>query len=325
VIAKEYGNRYDAILVDEFQDTNPIQIELLEALLGNVGALRATPFVDDGRAATGNDGSGGTQNDGAAGDGAAPARKNATLFAVGDDDQAIYGFQGADIRTIRNFTARFRDARIVKLQINYRSITSILNCANRLWVDKPEEYRKTLVSGLSSQPSGCRKPQTARFPAWEHLLEWSLDRAYFIQRKENIPIRSMAMLFRLNDTLDSAARYFDKKGLSENDRPQLLTVHASKGLEYPVVFLCDMEEGMFPHYKLPKETRIDTWPEFFKAVLKSKKDITDPSCDLGEELRLFYVAVTRAQRFLYFLTAAKKPFHDKTVRFRPSRFLKLVR
>jgi superfamily I DNA/RNA helicase len=46
---------------------------------------------------------------------------------------------------------------------------------------------------------------------------------------------------------------------------------------------------------------------------------------LDEELRLFYVAVTRAQRFLYFLTATKKPFHDKTIIFRPSRFLKLVK
>jgi superfamily I DNA/RNA helicase len=248
----------------------------------------------------------------------------ATLFAVGDDDQAIYGFQGADIRTIRNFTARFKNARIVKLQINYRSITPILTCANRLWVDKPEEYRKTLVSGLKTQPSGCRKPQITRFGVWEQLLEWIIAKARSINQRESIPINAMAILFRLNETLDSAAGYFTKMGIAEDNQPQLLTVHASKGLEYPVVFLCDMEEGMFPHYRLPKETHIDTWMEFFQYILKPPKETTH-SCDLEEELRLFYVAVTRAQRFLYFATAAKKPFHGWTTNFKPSRFLRLVR
>jgi len=287
-IADDWSRRFDAVLVDEFQDTNPMQIDMLDVLL----------------------------------------RSGASLYAVGDDDQAIYGFRGADIRPIRNFTTRFRDAAIVKLQINYRSVNSILNCANRLWADKPAEYRKTLVSGLNPQPTGCRKPKKMRFGTQEQALEWILGRARFIEHREKIPISSMAVLFRINDTLNTVAGYYKSIGLTDDKIPQLLTVHASKGLEYPVVFLCDLEEGVFPHYRLPKEKRIRTWLEFLKAIVKpnDKQDIDiSRDCDIEEELRLFYVGVTRAQRYLFFVTMSRKPFYGRVMGFRPSRFLRLVR
>jgi len=283
-IAADYSGQYDAILVDEFQDTNPMQIDLLDTLLFG----------------------------------------GASLYAVGDDDQAIYGFRGADIRPIRNFTTRFNNASIIKLQINYRSIPPILNCANRLWLDKPIEYRKTLVSGLSVMPSGCRRPFTMRFKTQELMLEWVLNKARFISRKENIPVNSMAMLFRINDTLNAVSDQYRDKGFHSESLPQMFTVHASKGLEYPVVFLCDLEEGVFPHYKLPKESRINSWRELLFELVKPKTKI-DIDCSFDEELRLFYVGVTRAQRFLYFVTVASKPFYGRMTNFTPSRFLKLVR
>jgi superfamily I DNA/RNA helicase len=285
-VAAAYAARYDAVLVDEFQDTNPAQIDLLDTMLTS----------------------------------------GATLYAVGDDDQAIYGFRGADIRPIMNFTARFKDAKIVKLQINYRSIPAILNCANRLWVDKPAEYRKTLVTGLATLPTGCRKPQTMRFGTQAQALEWILGKARFIQRRENIPITSMAILFRINDTLASAASHYNEMGIPADGLPQLLTVHASKGLEYPAVFLCDLEEGVFPHYRIPKETRIDSWTDLLKAIIKpAPKTKLDAACDIDEELRLFYVGVTRAQRFLYFIPVTQKPIYGRAMNFTPSRFLKLVK
>jgi superfamily I DNA/RNA helicase len=284
--AQEYSGRYDVILVDEFQDTNPPQIDLLEILLAS-GAM---------------------------------------LYAVGDDDQAIYGFRGADIRPIMNFTARFKEASVVKLQINYRSVPAILNCANRLWTDKPAEYRKVLVSGLKTLPSGCKKPQTVRFGAQAQALEWILDKARSIGRCENIPVASMAVLFRINDTLATAANHYREMGLPPEELPQFLTIHASKGLEYPVVFLCDLEEGVFPHYRISKAARIDSWLGLLKAVVGPKpKNQFAADCDIDEELRLFYVGVTRAQRFLFFVTAAQKQSHGRTADFTPSRFLKLVR
>ena len=283
-IAADYSGSYDVMLVDEFQDTNPMQIDLLDILLS----------------------------------------RGASLYAVGDDDQAIYGFRGADIRPIRNFTARFNNASIIKLQINYRSVPPILNCANRLWLDKPIEYRKTLVSGLASLPSGCRRPLTMRFKTQAQMLEWVINKARLISNKENIPINSMAMLFRINDTLNAVNNEYRDKGFNSESLPQMFTVHASKGLEYPVVFLCDLEEGVFPHYKLPKETRIDSWRELLSELVKPKTKI-DIDCSFDEELRLFYVGVTRAQRFLYLVTVASKPFYGRVTDFTPSRFLKLVK
>jgi len=283
-IAAAYSSRYCALLVDEFQDTNPMQIDLLDILLSS----------------------------------------GASLYAVGDDDQAIYGFRGADIRPIRNFTTRFKNADIIKLQINYRSIPAILNCANRLWLDKPAEYRKTLVSGLNVLPSGCRKPLAMRFKEQAQMLEWILNKARYIEHKEKIPVNSMAMLFRINDTLLSVSEHYRGKGIADEDLPQMFTVHASKGLEYPVVFLCDLEEGVFPHYKLPKETAITSWRELLAELAKPKAKV-DIDCSFDEELRLFYVGVTRAQRFLFFVTVANKPFYGRMTNFMPSRFLKLVR
>jgi DNA helicase II / ATP-dependent DNA helicase PcrA len=287
-VADDWGRRFDVVLVDEFQDTNPMQIDMLDVLL----------------------------------------RSGASLYAVGDDDQAIYGFRGADIRPIRNFTTRFRDASIVKLQINYRSVKSVLDCANKLWADKPAEYRKTLVSGLNPQPTGCRKPKTMRFGTQAQALEWILGRARFIERRDKIPIASMAVLFRINDTLASVESHYKSMGLTDDKIPQLLTVHASKGLEYPVVFLCDLEEGVFPHYRLQKERSIRTWLELLKAIVKpkSKQDIEIArDCDIEEELRLFYVGVTRAQRHLFFVAVSRKPFYGREMKFKPSRFLRLVR
>lgn len=299
-IASVYTNRFDAILVDEFQDTNPMQIDLLEVLLG--AGERGTDF-----------------------DRSHINKNNATLYAVGDDDQAIYGFRGADIRPIMNFTSRFENARIIKLEINYRSIESILNCANKLWVNKPPEYRKTLVCGLSSPPTGCRKPQIMRFGTQTQALEWILGKARFICRRENIPITEMALLFRLNDTLTAVADHFKELGISDDEIPQFLTVHASKGLEYPVVFLCDLEDGIFPHYRMRKERAIESWTGLLMALVKHKKPYIDPACDFDEELRLFYVGVTRARRFLFFVTAFQKPFYGRMMNFIPSRFLKLVK
>ncbi|MFW6244653.1 MAG: UvrD-helicase domain-containing protein, partial [Fibrobacterota bacterium] len=282
-VAEHYGRRFDAVLVDEFQDTNPMQIELLDFLLAF----------------------------------------GASLYAVGDDDQAIYGFRGADIRPIRNFTSRFKGAAIIKLQINYRSIPVILDCANRLWLEKPQEYRKTLVSGLRAVPNGCRKPVLMRFAKQDQMMEWVLGKARFIQRREKIDIGSMAMLFRINYSREWVAQEYSKSGVDTASLPQMLTVHASKGLEYPVVFLCDLEEGVFPHYKLPKKDPVRSWTDLLIRLAKPKTKL-EPEGDFEEELRLFYVGVTRAQRFLFFVTVAQKSFYGRVMAFRPSRFLKLV-
>jgi DNA helicase-2/ATP-dependent DNA helicase PcrA len=111
----KYQEQFRHVLVDEYQDTNRIQLELLELLCKS----RARSPDWSGR----------------------------SLCAVGDDDQAIYGWRGADVRNIRQFERSFPGATIVRLEQNYRSTGRILECANgviarsadrrpkRLWTD----------------------------------------------------------------------------------------------------------------------------------------------------------------------------------------------
>jgi DNA helicase-2/ATP-dependent DNA helicase PcrA len=102
---REYlQNRYQHILVDEYQDTNAIQAEFTDLL----------------------------------------AAKSRNLMVVGDDFQCIYTWRGAKFENIRQFPLRWPDCKIVKLERNYRSVPSILNVANTVMRDVPKEFFKSL-------------------------------------------------------------------------------------------------------------------------------------------------------------------------------------
>lgn len=281
-LALTYAKKYDALLVDEFQDTNPLQIKLLHCLLS----------------------------------------AGSSLFAVGDDDQAIYGFRGADIRPTIEFCNYFKGARIIKLQTNYRSVPVILDTANRLFVNKDPAYRKVLVSARYTSKDNMMNPTLHKFETMEKLISWVLSTAKNINNTNSIPISQMVLLFRVNQTLDWVEKYF-KKNPSLLEYPQLLTVHRSKGLEFPVVFLCDLEESVFPSYRAASKKKIGTFFELISCLLKhEKKEV--PDCDWEEEKRLFYVAITRAQKYLYFLHAKTKIVYGRRHRFQLSRLLKLL-
>ena len=92
-----YQNRFRYIMVDEYQDTNTAQFELVRLLADSTG--------EDGR-------------------------REQNLCVVGDDDQSIYKFRGANIYNILNFETEYPDAKVIKLEKNYRSTQNILDAAN---------------------------------------------------------------------------------------------------------------------------------------------------------------------------------------------------
>ncbi|HEX7079088.1 MAG TPA: UvrD-helicase domain-containing protein [Candidatus Eisenbacteria bacterium] len=108
-VHRHYASRFRHVLVDEYQDTNAIQFELIERL----------------------------------------SRLNRNLMVVGDDDQSIYGWRGADIGNILSFEERFPEAAVLRLTQNYRSTQTILRAANgvvrhnaarkekELWTENP--------------------------------------------------------------------------------------------------------------------------------------------------------------------------------------------
>jgi len=99
-----YQQRFGTILVDEFQDTNTIQYAWIRLLAGNTG----------------------------------------NVFAVGDDDQSIYGWRGARIENIHQFTDDFPNTKIIKLEQNYRSTGNILKAANALIANNYSRMGKNL-------------------------------------------------------------------------------------------------------------------------------------------------------------------------------------
>lgn len=280
-IARHYAEGFHVLLVDEFQDTSPVQIRLLHRLR-------------------------------------APGRH---LFAVGDDDQAIYGFRGADTEPILHFAGHFEGAHIVKLETNYRSTPAILGAANRIFSDKPKTYRKTLRSGCNGKAG--KRPLVRRFADQPAMLEWVRHRVCELAA-EGVEAHDVAVLFRLNETLCRARGYFERKWPGSR-APHLMTIHASKGLEFAVVFLCDLEEGFLPNYRLGRRAGPSGIIARLKALVWRPRYPTPPDCDLGEEQRLFYVGVTRAQKQLYLLSCARKQVRGVTKSLARSRFVSLVR
>ncbi len=111
---------------------------------------------------------------------------------------------------------------------------------------------------------------------------------------EGTPEISPLQAFLAGSALDAGER---AAGETE-DAVQLMTLHSAKGLEFPVVFLCGVEEGLFPHYMTKDDPR-----------------------GLEEERRLCYVGMTRAMRELYMSYAETRRLHGREVFHRPSRFL----
>jgi DNA helicase-2/ATP-dependent DNA helicase PcrA len=102
-----------------------------------------------------------------------------------------------------------------------------------------------------------------------------------------------------------------------------MTIHASKGLEFPAVFLCDLEESVFPNYRPPKK-KVRKGKVIGKMLDYFLGGMEPIHCDWDEERRLFYVGVTRAKQVLYVISAKNKYMYGRLKKFERSRFLKLV-
>lgn len=149
-VADTYRRRFRHILVDEYQDTNHAQYALIHELTRPVSTASPEPYA-----------SGGMMIFEPEADADDPATAGASLTVVGDSDQSIYAFRGADIRNISEFERDFPGARVVLLEQNYRSTQNILSAANavignnfdrkekKLWSDRGDGDRIIGFTGYS--------------------------------------------------------------------------------------------------------------------------------------------------------------------------------
>ena len=178
-VADTYRRRFRHVLVDEYQDTNHAQYALIHELTRPVTGESPDPYASNGMMIFEPE--------------TTPELEGASLTVVGDSDQSIYAFRGADIRNISEFERDFPGARVVLLEQNYRSTQNILSAANavignnfdrkdkKLWSDKGDG---DMIVGFT----GYSQHDEAQFVADEVEV---LHRA-------GMPYSEMAVFYRTN-------------------------------------------------------------------------------------------------------------------------------
>lgn len=163
-----YQKKFEYMMVDEYQDTNTAQFELVRLL------------------------SGGTRN----------------LCVVGDDDQSIYKFRGANIKNILNFEHYFPDATVIRLEQNYRSTKTILSAANS--VIKNNEARKDKT--LWTENEEGEKIKVCSFESAYEEADYIATDVASRKRKANDSYSDYAVLYRTN----AQSRILEEKFIREN-------------------------------------------------------------------------------------------------------------
>ena len=167
-VLESYRSRFQYVLVDEYQDTNKAQYELVRLL----------------------------------------TERSRNLCVVGDDDQSIYGWRGADIRNILDFEKDYPDAVVIKLEQNYRSTSTILDAANQviahnrgrkekaLWTDEGEGEKIHLYS------AGDEREEAA----------WICEQVRKLQ-KQGTPYSEVAVLYRMHAQSRVLEDMFTRSGI----------------------------------------------------------------------------------------------------------------
>ena len=168
-VLEYYSDKFKYVLVDEYQDTNKSQFTLLTLI----------------------------------------AARHGNITAVGDNDQGIYSFRGADISNILNFEKDFPGTKIIKLEQNYRSTKSILNAANAIIKNNSKKYEKNLWT----------EKEEGKLPE-VHICNDEYDEARYIaeeiehlRREEYLKYSDFAILYRMNAQSRSIEEILVREGI----------------------------------------------------------------------------------------------------------------
>lgn len=153
-VLDKYREKFKYIMVDEYQDTNRVQYDFIKLLTGD--------------------------------------RRN--LCVVGDDDQSIYGWRGADLGNILDFEKDFPGTVTVKLEQNYRSFDHILKAANGVIKNNRKRMKKSLWTERGEGP----RVNIFKAVDTEDEAEWVADKISIMKDMKNMPYENIAVIYRAN-------------------------------------------------------------------------------------------------------------------------------
>src|SRR5712671_3114860 len=151
-IASFYRRQFQFLLVDEYQDTNKIQADLIDTL----------------------------------------AQEHRNVMVVGDDAQSIYSWRGANFQNILEFPKRYPDAKVFKIEMNYRSVPEILNVANAAITANVDQFQKNLQP---TRDSAALKPAVVALNDGSEQAQFIAQRILEL-RDEDVDLNEIAVLYR---------------------------------------------------------------------------------------------------------------------------------
>ncbi|MFG0334042.1 MAG: ATP-dependent helicase, partial [Maioricimonas sp. JB049] len=154
-VLERHQRRFDHVQIDEYQDTNGLQFSIIEALV----------------------------------------RGHNNICVVGDDDQSIYGWRGAEVRHILGFSQHFPGAKVIRLEENYRCTDRILDMANRLVQHNRDRHKKQLRPNKKS----LEDVRFLEFSDESLEAEQVVREIRFFHQQKHVPLRDFAILFRTNE------------------------------------------------------------------------------------------------------------------------------
>jgi len=185
-LREHYQERFKHILVDEFQDTNPLQYRWLKLLAGCPRLYPQLPPSSAGRGYGEREGEGAIVS-------LRDYASTSALFAVGDDDQSIYAFRGANVGNMQELLRDFHVENVIKLEQNYRSHGNILDAANALIINN----RNRLGKNLWTAEKGGEQIRVYEAATDVDEARFIVDEIHQLNR-EGVKLTEMALLYRSN-------------------------------------------------------------------------------------------------------------------------------
>ncbi len=264
---ENFKDKYDYLLVDEFQDISKPRLDMIQAILN--------------------------------------CNPNTKLFCVGDDWQSINGFAGSEVAYFINFKNEFKYCEEIPLKTNYRSSKMVVDMSNQLISKNNNRIEKEIVH-TEKNGIGCKAQVYVLPESSINDEKYRIDRAIDIIRsllEKGVDVKDILVLSRFKRILRNLKTHCHncvpkipveekrEDGTIATHGLRAFSVHSSKGLEARYVILLDVVSGT---YGFPSEIKDSSVFEI--ARNKQQRDTFE------EERRLFYVALTRSKEFLHIFT-----------------------